>query len=81
MKGKKKGASMDALGHVKSAHQTQINHRQPPVGGMMLPRGTQPGSAAEVAGPPGGNVDRASAQAMYPATMPGDQKLKGGFNP
>jgi hypothetical protein len=81
MKGNSGKGSLNALGHVKSTHKTQVNHRQPPVGGMTLPRGTQPGSAAEVAGPPGGNVDRASAHAMFPATMPGDQKLKGGFNP
>jgi hypothetical protein len=71
---------MDALGHVKSAHKTQVNHRQPPVGGMQLPRGTQPTSGAEAAGPPGGDVNRSLAAAMFPATMPGDQKLKGGFN-
>jgi len=78
MKGKK-GADMNALGHVRSTHKTQINHRQPLVGYMQLPRGTQPTSGAEAAGPPGGKVDRGHAS-MFPATMPGDQKLKGGFS-
>jgi len=80
MKGKS-GSDMNALHHVRSTHKTQINHRQPPVGYMQLPRGTQPTSGAEAAGPPGGSVDRKGAHAMFPATMPGDQKLKGGFNP
>lgn len=75
----KKGQSMDALGHVRSAHKTQVAHRQPVVGGMQLPRGTQPGSAADAAGPPGGQVDPQMAAAMFPATMPGDQALKGGL--
>jgi hypothetical protein len=78
---KKGKGSMDALGHVKSSHNTQINHRQPMVGYQQLPRGTQPTSGAEAAGPPGGAVDRGMAAAMFPATMPGDQKLKGKFNP
>jgi hypothetical protein len=81
MKDKSGKGSLNALGHVKGTHKTQINHRQPPTGGMQLPRGTQPTSGAEAAGPPGGNVDSAMAQSMFPATMPGDQKLKGGFNP
>jgi hypothetical protein len=76
---KKAGQSMDALHHVRSAHKTQVSHRQPPTGAMQLPRGTQPGSAADAAGPPGGAVDPQQAAAMFPATMPGDQTLKGGF--
>jgi hypothetical protein len=79
MKGKGGKGSLNALGHVKSTHKTQINHRQPPVGAMQLPRGTQPTSGAEAAAPPGGAVDRAAAQGMFPATMPGDQTLRGGF--
>lgn len=77
---KRKGEAMDALGHVSKTHKTQISHRQPIVGYQQLARGTQPTSGAEAAAPPGGAVDRAMAQAMFPATMPGDQKLKGGFN-
>ena len=77
----RKGEGMNALGHVRSTHKTQIAHRQPTVGYMNLARGTQPGSAADAASTqPGGNVDRAGASAMFPATMPGDQTLKGGFN-
>ena len=76
---KRKGDAMDALGHVRKTHDTQISHRQPQVGYMQLARGTQPTSGAEAAAPPGGAVDRAGASAMFPATMPGDQTLKGGF--
>lgn len=77
----RKGEGMNALGHVQKTHKTQISHRQPIVGYQQLARGTQPTSGAEAAAPPGGAVDRAAAAAMFPATMPGDQKLKGGFNP
>jgi hypothetical protein len=75
----KKGGGMNALGHVKSTHKTQIGHRQSPVGAMQLPRGSQPTSGAEAAAPPGGAVDRAGASAMFPAPNPGNRKIKGSY--